>query len=271
MDFDAGVVRCGTFRYFRCPGCGSLNLALGENIAFESIYTDDGYFDEHYGSYFETLPTQAANFRMYLRKLQPCLHPDMRIAEIGCGAGAFLNVLRHAGYEHVSGFEMNPKAVAFCRSRGLDVHKMAAFDPVKERWDAVCLFDVIEHVDRPDEFISGIHAVLRPGGLLVVSTATTDSPAARILGSHWWFLNPPDHCLIYSRQALKMTFLRNGLNLVRDIPVWMHWVDLRNVFTKLGRMFPHLDSLQSPSFRFAIPILHFSDRMMVFRKPVGLT
>jgi ubiquinone/menaquinone biosynthesis C-methylase UbiE len=46
---------------------------------------------------------------------------DTSILEVGCGSGCELDLLRGMGFTNLKGVDINPKAVEFCRGKGLDV------------------------------------------------------------------------------------------------------------------------------------------------------
>ncbi len=105
-----------------------------------------------------------------------------RVLEIGCGAGFFLERLREQG-KQVQGLELNGAAAAFARSRGLDVEQtpLEAFAAGHEgRFDAVCLFQVLEHVAAPLPFLGHALACLQPRGLLLVSVPNMAGVLGRV-------------------------------------------------------------------------------------------
>ncbi len=105
--------------------------------------------------------------RQALLDLKEC----QKILEIGCGAGFFLEKLKDQGKE-VQGLELNAAAAAYARSRGISVDQapIEGFAAAhKESFDAVCLFQVLEHVARPLDFLGGALAALKPRGRLIVS------------------------------------------------------------------------------------------------------
>ena len=62
-------------------------------------------------------------------------------------------------------------------------------DSVHGRFDVVLACDVIEHVERPDLFLEKVAEVLKPGGLLCVSTPDVGSLLARVSGRSWHYYN----------------------------------------------------------------------------------
>jgi SAM-dependent methyltransferase len=70
------------------------------------------------------------------------------------------------------GVETDPVLRARARERGLDVRAGALPNAVPlepRRWDAVCLFDVLEHVDAEAAALAACRRLLAPGGRLFVT------------------------------------------------------------------------------------------------------
>ncbi len=94
----------------------------------------------------------------------------VRLAELGCGSGGMLEALGRFGT--AVGVEMDPALRARARERGLDVRAGALPDAIPlepGRWDAVCLFDVLEHVDDEAGALAACRRLLAPGGRLFVT------------------------------------------------------------------------------------------------------
>jgi len=93
-----------------------------------------------------------------------------RLAELGCGSGGMLEALGRFGT--AVGVETDPALRARARERGLDVRPGALPDPIPLAaggWDAVCLFDVLEHVDEEAGALATCRRLLAPGGRLFVT------------------------------------------------------------------------------------------------------
>jgi 2-polyprenyl-6-hydroxyphenyl methylase/3-demethylubiquinone-9 3-methyltransferase len=133
-------------------------------------------------AYIETqLQANAGRFdqqvALVTRYLPAC---NARVLDIGCGGGLFLSLLRESGVEAL-GIELSDSRVQYARSKhGLDVHK----HPIESafwqrgfagRFDAVTLWDVIEHVNYPFATLTSVVNVLKPGGLLFIDTPRRDS------------------------------------------------------------------------------------------------
>src|SRR5579872_4926654 len=98
--------------------------------------------------------------------------------EVGCAFGDFVaRVTKERGIPF-EGCEQNPHAVQTARSKGLSVHledleNLASLRP--SAYDAVCAFQVLEHVTHPGNFLSAACALLRPGGKLILGLPNANS------------------------------------------------------------------------------------------------
>ncbi|HEX2015249.1 MAG TPA: class I SAM-dependent methyltransferase [Solirubrobacteraceae bacterium] len=95
---------------------------------------------------------------------------DLRILDVGCGAGGMLGPLSR--YGDVQGIEVSEELVHFCRERGFPrVHVGSADDlPVPARsQDLVALFDTIEHIADDTRALAECRQALTPGGLVILS------------------------------------------------------------------------------------------------------
>jgi len=135
---------------------------------------------------------------------------DLRILDVGCGAGALLSEL--AQYGSATGIDMSPKAVAFCRARGVgDVsvstaERIAAPDAA---FDIVLALDVLEHIKDDHAAVREMRRVLRPGGVAIVFV-----PAFMFLWGVTDVLS--EHYRRYTRPGITSVFAAEELSIVRS-------------------------------------------------------
>jgi 2-polyprenyl-3-methyl-5-hydroxy-6-metoxy-1,4-benzoquinol methylase len=110
------------------------------------------------------------------------------LLDIGCGEGFFLSNASKAGYT-TKGVELSQDAAAYARREfGLDVEgkPFEEMQLPENYFDVVTMWQVLEHLPCPLTILEKVHSVLKPGGLLVLSTPDIGGIPAKILQRRWW-------------------------------------------------------------------------------------
>ena len=133
-------------------------------------------------SYIETqLQANAHKFEHQVNILKKHLSlKNAKVLDIGCGGGLFLSLLKREGAE-VTGIELSDSRAHYAETKhNLKIYKQ----PIESKFwqkgyaghfDAVTLWDVIEHVNYPYQTLQSTVNVLSPGGLLLIDTPSRDS------------------------------------------------------------------------------------------------
>lgn len=195
---DVAAIPCNVRRFgherftlWRCIGCGSLHCA------------EDADLPRYYAGY--PLQQQAVTLHErigYANRLE-MLHrqgvtANDRILDYGCGAGLFVDFLRQRGLAHAHGYDPF-------------VAKYADAGALRDPFDVVVSYDVIEHDDDPCAFLARVAALVRPGGLLVIGTPNAANVSlARATDPS---LHVPYHRHILSERALVGLAAEQGLEV----------------------------------------------------------
>ncbi|GAB4124721.1 MAG: hypothetical protein Fur0040_06720 [Sideroxydans sp.] len=142
---------------------------------------------------------QALRF-MFLRAAVPG-----RLLDVGCGGGRFMRRMHKLGWQ-VEGNDFDPQAAARVqRDYGLPVHigDLAACNLPAGHYDAITLSQAIEHVYDPAATLREIHRLLKPGGLLVLTTPNPESRCAHTWGVHWRGWEAPRHVQLFPLATLR--------------------------------------------------------------------
>jgi len=106
-----------------------------------------------------------------------------RICDLGCGDGKLGSMLIAAGHD-VSGADISEAALESARQKGLRIFKVNLEDyrlPFRDgEFDAVTACEIIEHIYDTDRFLQEIRRILKPRGILVITTPNTVSLGRRI-------------------------------------------------------------------------------------------
>lgn len=120
-----------------------------------------------------------------------------RILEVGAGLGYFTYALRRAGYDAI-GIDVSEEAVSRARSRFGKFYLRESVESYSvgsdEKFDAIVMVEVIEHLENPVSVVESALRLLAPGGSLIATTPnrsyfgddapwTTDLPPVHL----WWF------------------------------------------------------------------------------------
>ncbi|MBN2493389.1 MAG: glycosyltransferase [Deltaproteobacteria bacterium] len=137
---------------------------------------------DEYGYMFEMESTHwwfRSKYKLVRKWIRESGLERPEILDVGCGTGGFLYTLGGLGTGH--GADVSDKAIAFCRSRGLERVRCCpaeAIDFEAGRFDVVTCLDLLEHLPEPVRALAEMRRVLRPGGLLLVTV-----PALKLLWS----------------------------------------------------------------------------------------
>lgn len=117
-----------------------------------------------------------AAYRRKLEMTQARLSPDMDVLEIGCGTGS--TALEHAPHvRHILATDLSGKMIEIARGKaeaaGVEnaTFDQAALGDLTGQYDVVMAHSVIHLLEDRDVGLAKIRALLKPGGLLVSSTA----------------------------------------------------------------------------------------------------
>lgn len=138
------------------------------------------------------------------------------VLDFGCGGGELMSRLSRLGHRTV-GLDFDDKALAACRSRGLNVvpaSELDGFEP--SRFDIVACMNVIEHVPDPSALLQQLKRLLKPSGVLLIETPNAKSLLARRLGASWRGLETPRHLNIFSTSGLITLLDANGFSIQRE-------------------------------------------------------
>ena len=107
--------------------------------------------------------------------------------DIGCGGGFFLKAAEERGWEP-HGIDIVPGFVEFAQKelQLKNVHRRSLEELEYDRhfFDVIVLWDLIEHLPHPVNFLKTINRLLRPDGLLVIWTPNARNSAW--LKEHWF-------------------------------------------------------------------------------------
>lgn len=118
-----------------------------------------------------------------------------RVLDWGCGSGAFLRLAQASGMD-CAGYEVIPAAAAWLKKEHVYAEDVSEFD-------ALCLWDVLEHLEEPGRVIGRV----RPGAMLFVSLPVFPQLKTIRASRHY---RPGEHLYYFTANGLAAWLRRYG-------------------------------------------------------------
>lgn len=209
------------FRLVKCTQCKLIFLSPRPDSNDISLYYPDDYLPytkaiEEETSLFTRLSRRYDQYKRCSAVIREVSNKG-KILDIGCSTGIFLQGMEARGWQ-TYGVEPSSYASQYARERfGLDVRtcylEEAGFQD--NFFDVVTLWDVLEHINQPQETLIEIRRILRPGGLIMANIPNPDSWESVWFGKYWLGWDIPRHLVIFSQDTLIKLFEKVDLDHVK--------------------------------------------------------
>ena len=187
--------------FCQCPSCDLhffSPMVAGSGEFYDSLQKLDWYYPDKKDEY-----EVGSSF----------INSDFSVLEIGCGHGFFAQKIQVKKYV---GLELSQDSIKVARKLGFEVLAETVQDHAIHHsgtYDAVCTFQVLEHVPEVDDFLQACVDCLKPGGVLIISVPSADSFLKRATNI---FTNlPPHHVTWWTDKCLNAVGTRYGLEVVK--------------------------------------------------------
>jgi 2-polyprenyl-3-methyl-5-hydroxy-6-metoxy-1,4-benzoquinol methylase len=176
----------------RCPTCDLVYVSP----TFDEAHYLEVYASQEYQDIVKDLGIKSHDYRVerFGRErvglmAQHLSTPAPRYLDVGCSTGFVVEAARDAGWQ-ATGTDLNPSAVEFGRGRGLDLRTVALEDAgfADGSFDAVSLFDVLEHLLDPVATLRACTRLLAPGGIVFLYVPNYDSASRLLMGNNAHFI-----------------------------------------------------------------------------------
>lgn len=202
----------------QCDSCGflttNLELSLDE---IKKLYSADYYHGEEYADYLSDKEIIQHNFRKRIKRISRVL-PDMKeksLFEIGCAYGFFLETAGEY-FRDTEGIDISEDAVQYAKDTLKQKAHAGDFSEFESsrKYDIVCMWDTIEHLENPDLYVEKANSLLEKDGYICITTGDVGSLNARMRGRKWRQIHPPTHLHYFSRKTLTLLLEKKGFKVV---------------------------------------------------------
>lgn len=220
---------------FKCANCGFVQVVKGTDVP-EYLY-DKKYFISN--KYKDDKALEKEHLRRKKKIDKYCRQEDS-VLDWGCATGEFVAYISER--YHAEGCDISGDAIKLAKEKYKILQKkfqvVSDMQNITKKYDAICLWDVIEHISEPYEFLIQLKRKLKRKGYLFISTPNIEARFAKLLKDKWPFMTPPEHLSFFSRQSIsKMAHI-----LDLEIVEWESkgkWANVGFILYKFNRVSNH--------------------------------
>jgi SAM-dependent methyltransferase len=139
-----------------------------------------------------------------------------RVLDVGCGNGQWLAEYKRLGWE-AEGIEPNLSSAAIAQQAGHRVIAGQLLDAAYPAgyFDAVTLWDALEHIHNPGAVLREIHRITKPNGKVYISVPNFGSWYARVFRDKWFMFTAPLHYYHYTQGTLSRLLRETGFGMIQ--------------------------------------------------------
>lgn len=219
------------YKIVSCHGCSLVfvqQLVSDDDLAAHYAKVEDPSYEEDNSACLDY-------YHHALRKLIEAKHPGAgRLLDIGCSGGFFLDTM--TGWERY-GNEISKSNADVARKKHGDRIFNGPFEeyPLKQEFfDVITLQDVFDHMRDPVGTLEKCHAMLKPGGLIVVKVHNISCLYAKISGRRFYAVVPPSHLFYYDENTLRRILDKTGFRMI-DSRFIAHLLRIHTILLRLSQ------------------------------------
>ena len=180
----------------------------------------DIYHDAYDGAatgYFAKVDRKLRRSRERMRYLSRYVAAGSFL-DIGCNGGFMVEAARERGFE-AHGLDLDGVSIAYARQHYPENHyyhgTVEAFATDAPQFDLAYCSEVIEHVPDVHSFVSAIARLVRPGGVIFITTPDISHWRRPRDLTSWDGFSPPSHCVYFNPGSLRLLLAGHGIQVIR--------------------------------------------------------
>lgn len=210
----------GEWTIVKCKNCGfhyTNPQPTLETLPF--YYTEEYFKDKRHASKFYnedgTQKTVVENYTNRIEDIETFLNKRGSLLELGSARGGFLSKMKSRGWK-VFGVEISEDAAQIANDNDIPT-----FTGTLEQWetdqkfDAVCMYQTLEHVPNPREIIEKSFDLLNPGGVFIAEIPNIQCSEMKISKERRHLsYDLPRHLNHFSPDFLKKALEKAGFEVI---------------------------------------------------------
>jgi SAM-dependent methyltransferase/spore coat polysaccharide biosynthesis predicted glycosyltransferase SpsG len=215
--------------FFRCRACGVVYLmrfSPGRENPYKESYFTEEYRRQYGKTYLEDWPALTSLAESRLEVIEGLARASLgrvkglSLLDVGCAYGPFLAAAKSRGQE-AYGLDASEEAAAYVRRElGIpaaagDFADQGAASIFGGPFDGLSMWFVVEHFERLDKALRNAAALVRPGGILALSTPSLEGASGRFARRSFFERSPEDHFTVWEPSRARGILKAYGFRVER--------------------------------------------------------
>jgi 2-polyprenyl-3-methyl-5-hydroxy-6-metoxy-1,4-benzoquinol methylase len=217
------------FNILKCKECGlTFRDILLNDEETAKLYSKNYFSEEQPDYFFNQSDIKLKILADKLDDIEKICPKKGNILDVGCAVGTFLIIAKKNGW-NVTGVEVSEFASDYARKKfNLNVitGELSKLNMEQDSFDVITMWDVIEHLEKPQEILNIAFNLLKFNGIIVVQTTMEDSILTFIAKIIYYFslkkiiwplsrCHPVHHATFYTSLTLKKALIKSGFEIVQ--------------------------------------------------------
>lgn len=230
----------------KCQNCGHgwANLQL-DHAYLQQLYAENYFKGEEYADYLADKEILQMNFSKRAKQIAQSAPAPKYLLEIGCAYGFFYETIQQQFKDsRYQGYDISSDAIQYAKQHYGPYFSAENYLDVAnaQNYDAVFMWDVIEHLADPGAFLAKAQKECKPGAMLYLTTGDFGALLPRLQGKKWRMIHPPTHLHYFTKKSMTALLKKHGFE-----PVFFKYPP---VFRSLGLIYFALFILNKKQRRF---------------------
>jgi SAM-dependent methyltransferase len=222
LDKETVKIYNGTL--ISCQNCSHVwaDLSLDEE-ELRKIYAENYFKGEEYADYIADKLIIQSNFSKRLKTLRKLENPPTfkNTLEIGCAYGFFGDLIKNTNPNGTYvGYDISKDAVDYANKHFGNYFSFQNYlneNKPEKSFSDVFMWDVIEHLPNPIDFIEKISKETNVGGRIYITTGDISAWLPRKQKEKWRMIHPPTHLHYFSKKSISKLLRQYGFEVEKVV------------------------------------------------------
>jgi 2-polyprenyl-3-methyl-5-hydroxy-6-metoxy-1,4-benzoquinol methylase len=204
----------------QCKNCSHVwaDLSLDEE-ELRKIYAENYFKGEEYADYLSDKIILQTNFTKRLKSLNKLIDAPTfeSVLELGCAYGFFGELILKNGNKYV-GYDISEDSIKYANEnfgKYFNSKNYLIDDIQKDSFSDVFMWDVIEHLVNPEEFIKKASYETKRNGRIYITTGDISAWLPKKQKAKWRMIHPPTHVHYFTKNSITKLLNKYGYEIER--------------------------------------------------------